>query len=192
MKFNRLHPKLVTAELDRYMEQYNDKLELLFDAKAVAYLKKYPNNSEQDFSEIEIERAKLYQTCFYDYKINYTHSKYHGFLRKWIEFLNKGKKKKKKNPRISAPVIGLFCNLLKELKIEEQGSDSAPVYCERVCNKFNFKYSDRVRQNLYGHKTKAHREQLSKLLLPLINQSVRQKIENHLTKKHPTEQKLYA
>lgn len=100
-------------------------------------------------------------------------------------------KTKQKTP--TAPARALFCNLINETEIIKKGSNETPEkYCKRICAKYNLKYTDRVRQNFNGNKSKKHYIELTELILPCIDKTIKEKIQKHLDSKNPPKQKLYV
>jgi hypothetical protein len=95
--------------------------------------------------------------------------------------------------KIKAPVLGLFCNLINVSGIDKrEETESAPVYCQRICNKYELPYTDRVRQNYNVKETKKLIQELTKLVLPLIDEETKLKVEKYLASKEPPKQNLYA
>lgn len=93
----------------------------------------------------------------------------------------------------TAPAIALFCNLINEAEIIKKESDEIPeIYCKRICEKYNLKYTDRVRQNFNGNKSKRHYKGLTEIILPCIDETTKDKIQKHLDSKNLPKQKLYA
>lgn len=93
----------------------------------------------------------------------------------------------------TAPAIALFCNLINETEINKRETDEIPEkYCKRICEKYNLKYTDRVRQHFYCTKNKKHHIELTELILPCIDVTVKDKIQKHLDSKNSSKQNLYA
>lgn len=93
----------------------------------------------------------------------------------------------------TAPAIALFCNLINEAEIIKKESDEIPeTYCKRICENYKLKYTDRVRQNFNGNKSKKHYKELTELILPCIDVTIKDKIQKYLDSKNPPKQKLYA
>ena len=117
---------------------------------------------------------------------------------KYLEFLKKEYQKhlppqqnETKTP--TAPAIALFCNLINEAEIIKKESDEIPeTYCKRICENYKLKYTDRVRQNFNGNKSKKHYKELTELILPCIDVTIKDKIQKYLDSKNPPKQKLYA
>ncbi len=93
----------------------------------------------------------------------------------------------------TAPAIALLCNLINDAGIIKRENDEIPEkYCKRICEKYSLKYTDRVRQNFNGNKSKKHYKELTELILPCIDKTTKDKIQKHLDSKNPPKQKLYA
>lgn len=93
----------------------------------------------------------------------------------------------------TAPAIALFCNLINEAEIiKKESNEITEIYCKRICEKYNLKYTDRVRQNFNGKKYKRHNKELTEIILPCIDETTKDKIQKHLDSKNPPKQKLYA
>ena len=101
--------------------------------------------------------------------------------------------KQTETKKITATVLGLFCALINKIGIDKKHeSESARVYCERICDKFNLKYTDRVRQNYYVPETKDLIKDLTKMVLPLIDNETKISIQKYLDSKQPPKQNLYG
>lgn len=93
-------------------------------------------------------------------------------------------KNKQANETIKAPVLALFCSLIDEIRIDKkEETESAPKYCKRICEKYGFTYTDRVRQNYYGSKTKTIRKEFIDKVLPLLDAGIKDVIQKHLDNK---------
>lgn len=93
----------------------------------------------------------------------------------------------------TAIAIALFCNLINDVEIIKRENDEIPEkYCKRICEIYSLKYTDRVRQNFNGNKSKKHYKELTELILPCIDVPTKDKIQKHLDSKNPPKQKLYA
>jgi hypothetical protein len=98
-----------------------------------------------------------------------------------------------KTDKLKAPVLGLFCKLINENGIDEKDdSESATVYCKRICDKFKLPYTDRVRQNYKVKETKKLIQELNEKVLPLIDDETKNLIGKYLDSKQPPKQNLYA
>ena len=101
--------------------------------------------------------------------------------------------KQNETKKITAPVLGLFCALINKIGIDKKHeSESATVYCERICGKFNLKYTDRVRQNYNVIETKNLIKDLTEMVLPLIDNETKISIQKYLDSKQPPKQNLYG
>lgn len=93
----------------------------------------------------------------------------------------------------TAPAIALFCNLINEAEIIKKESNEIPAkYCKRICENYKLKYTDRVRQNFNGNKSKKHYEELIERILPCIDVTIKDKIQKHLDSRNLPNQKLYG
>lgn len=91
---------------------------------------------------------------------------------------------KAEQEKIKAPVLALFCSLINEIGIDKQGeNESATSYCKRICEKHNLTYTDRVRQNYYGKKSKINQREFDQMVLPLLDAEMKTKIQKHLDTK---------
>lgn len=98
-----------------------------------------------------------------------------------------------KTDKLKAPVLGLFCSLMNKIGIDKKNeTESATVYCERICGKFNLPYTDRVRQNYSVTETKKLIQELTEKVLPLIDNETKKLVEDYLDKKQPPKQILHA
>jgi hypothetical protein len=98
-----------------------------------------------------------------------------------------------KTNKLKAPVLGLFCGLINKIGIDKKDeTESATVYCERICSKFKLPYSDRVRQNYNTNETKKLIQELTEKVLPLIDNEAKILIQKYLDSKQPPKQNLYA
>ena len=98
-----------------------------------------------------------------------------------------------KKDKITAPVLGLFCTLINKTGINQKGiTESATVYCQRICLEFRLPYTDRVRQNYNINETKKLVKELKQIVLPKINTETKILIEKYLDKNQPSKQNLYA
>lgn len=75
-----------------------------------------------------------------------------------------------KEKKISAPTIGLFCSLINNLNhLKRDESEDVVTYCKKICEIYELKYTDRVRQNFYSSDTNKNRVNIRKLILPKID-----------------------
>jgi hypothetical protein len=96
-----------------------------------------------------------------------------------------------KPPR--APELGFFCSLINKIGIDKRDeTESAPVYCERICGKFKLRYRDRVRQHYNEIETKKLIKDLIEKVLPLIDNETKISIQKYLDNKQPPKQNLYG
>jgi len=120
----------------------------------------------------------------------YAHTLY--LFRKWVETLQSQKIETKTN-KPTAPVLGVFCSLINTLGIDKKNeTESAIVYCERICVKFKLPYTDRVRQNYNVNETKKLMQALTEKVLPLIDNETKILVQKYLDSKLPSKQNLYA
>lgn len=92
-----------------------------------------------------------------------------------------------------APVLGLFCSLINKIGIDKkEESESATVYCERICNKFKLPYTDRVRQNYNVKETKKLKQELIEKVLQLIDNETKISVQKYLDSKQPPNPSLYG
>jgi hypothetical protein len=98
-----------------------------------------------------------------------------------------------KTDKLKAPVLGLFCSLINKIGIDKKDeTESATVYCERICDKFKLPYTDRVRQNYNVNETKKLIQELTEKVLPLIDNETKILVQKYLDSKQPPKQNLYA
>ena len=98
-----------------------------------------------------------------------------------------------KTDKIKAPVLGLFCNLINKIGIDKkEETESASIYCKRICDKFNLPYTDRVRQNYNVKEIKKLIQELTKKVLPLIDNETKILVQEYLDSKQTSNQNLYA
>jgi hypothetical protein len=85
-----------------------------------------------------------------------------------------------KTDKLKAPVLGLFCSLINKIGIDKRGeTESAKVYCERICVKFKLPYTDRVRQNYNVNETKRLIQELTENVLPLIDNETKISVQKY-------------
>ena len=98
-----------------------------------------------------------------------------------------------KTVKLYAPELGLFCTLINNIGIDKRDeTESATVYCERICIKYKLPYSDRVRQNYNVKETKKLIKKLAEKILPLIDNETKFLVQKYLDSKQPPKQNLYA
>ena len=87
------------------------------------------------------------------------------------------KKSDNRKKNLSAPAIGVFAYLLNENKIFLRGeSESIDKYCKRVCDKFKLPFTGRIRQHYTGRPTTKHCNEISKEILPRLNNELQDQI----------------
>ena len=87
----------------------------------------------------------------------------------------------------------MFCSLIHKIGIDKKDeTESATVYCERICGKFKLPYTERVRQNYNVKETKKLIKELTEKVLPLIDNETKNSVEKYLDNKQPLKQSLYA
>lgn len=102
-------------------------------------------------------------------------------------------KMKQESVKIKASVLALFCSLVNEIDINKmEKTESVKNYCNRICEKYGFPYTDRVRQNFRGNETKKNRNELTEKVLPFLDAKTKSKIQKYLDTKYPPIQDLYA
>ena len=98
-----------------------------------------------------------------------------------------------KTDKLTAPTLGFFCGLINKIGIDKKNeTESATVYCIRICEKFKLPYKERVRQSYNVNETKKLNKELIEKVLPLIDNETKILIEKYLDSKQPTKQNLYA
>jgi hypothetical protein len=98
-----------------------------------------------------------------------------------------------KTDKITAPVLGLFCTIINKIGIDKRDeTESATVYCKRICDKFKLPYTDRVRQNYNVNENKKLIQELTEKVLPLIGNETKILIQQYLDNKKQPKQNLYA
>lgn len=150
------------------------------------FLEKYPNGRNKGFN------PEIKYPFFADERKKF---------RKWLlaeitkveGLINNVKPPQAENKTPTAPAKALFCNLINEAGIIKRLSNEIPeTYCKRICEKFNLSYSDRVRQNFNGNKSKKHYKEVIELILPFIDVTIKEKVQKILDSKYQAKQKLYA
>lgn len=98
-----------------------------------------------------------------------------------------------KTNKLKAPVLGLFCSLIHKIGIDKKDdTESATVYCERICGKFKLPYTERVRQNYNVKETKKLIKELTEKVLPLIDNETKNSVEKYLDSKQLPKQNLFG
>jgi hypothetical protein len=114
-------------------------------------------------------------------------------LEMFNEFLLPPQQTETKTGKLKAPVLGLFCSLINRIGIDKrEETESAAVYCERICEKFKLPYTERVRQNYNVNENKKLIKELTEKVLPLIDNETKILVEKYLDNKQPPKQNLYA
>jgi hypothetical protein len=89
-----------------------------------------------------------------------------------------------KTVKLTAPVLGWFCYLINKIEIDRrEETESAKVYCERICIKYKLPYSDRVRQNYNVNRTTKLLKELTEKVFPLIDDVTKKIIQKDLISK---------
>ena len=97
-----------------------------------------------------------------------------------------------KTVKLTAPVLGWFCYLINKIEIDRrEETESAKVYCERICIKYKLPYSDRVRQNYNVNRTTKLLKELTEKVFPLIDDVTKKIIQKDLISKQLLNQNLY-
>jgi len=143
------------------------------------------------------------------HKVVKTHGYYSGIVSKVEEQVKKHPKlfakfdkcehdlppqqKKTKTDKLKAPVLGLFCGTINKIEIDKrEETESADIYCKRICAKYKLPYTDRVRQNYNVNETKKLIQELTEKVLPLIDTETKKLIQEYLERKQLPKQNLYA
>jgi hypothetical protein len=136
--------------------------------------------------------SREFQKLDENYQV-YAHTLY--LFRKWIKtnHIIDEKSHQTSAGTIKSPVLGFFCGLINVIEIDKMGeTESVAVYCQRICNKFELPYTDRVRQNYNVNETKKLIHQLTEKVLPLIDNNTNILIQQYLDSKIPPKQNLYG
>jgi hypothetical protein len=156
------------------------KLELVINSRKLKLKQGYKNSSPNE----EQRYRKILKEWFNDEK---------KFIDEITPLLKALPPQQNETKTPTAPAIALFCNLINEAEIIKKESDEIPeTYCKRICENYKLKYTDRVRQNFNGKKSKKHYKELTELILPCIDVTIKDKIQKYLDSKNPPKQKLYA
>ena len=90
----------------------------------------------------------------------------------------------KKSNKITASALGFFCGIIHKIGIDKkEETESATVYCKRICVKYKLPYTDRVRQNINVNETKKIVKELAEKVLPQIDSKTKGLIRNYLDSK---------
>lgn len=118
------------------------------------------------------------------------HTKNILYLQKRIQEIENPNSLAEKEKRIPAPLLALFCSLINNSSVSKQNGESAIEFCKKICSQFNFKYTDRVRQNYTSTIDNYNSKKMTKvktIILPLIDEDIKKTINNFIDSK-----KLYA
>jgi hypothetical protein len=155
------------------------------------YKSKIIRGAEVDYNFINSPSRK-FQKLDENNQVN-AHTLY--LFRKWIETNHLIVFKSQNTPAgtIKAPILGFFCGLINVIEIDKMGeTESVAVYCQRICNKFELPYTDRVRQNYNVNETKKLIQQLIEKVLPLIDNKTKNLVQQYLDSKIQPKQNLYG
>lgn len=156
------------------------KLELVINRRKLKLKQGYKNSSPNE----EQRYRKILKEWFKDEKI---------FIDEITPLLKALPPQQAETKEPSKNAIALFCSLINEAGIIKKEENEIPaIYCERVCEIFNLKYTDKVRQSYYGSKPKKNYKELTELILPRIDVSIKDKIQKQLDTKNLVKQNLYA
>ncbi len=138
--------------------------------------------SGQKKSENYFER--LNKVAREEYVLGAAYAWFHYWLKDEFEiFKNQGNDKKVKSPTNN--VIALFCHTLNASGVLTIGpTEKQKEYCERVCQKFNLTYVDKVRQGYNSSNSRSNFNKIKELILPNIDQDVRDKITHFIDNKN--------
>lgn len=140
-----------------------------------------PKENKTDYPKLEIEGVGIPLFQYYN--------KYSGHI--YIDDLIKIKSiieelkvdnKKNKEKNISAPVIGLFCDIINYLGIIKQGELNKESFCAEVMKKFNINANpNTVRKHYDGFldlkNSSKNLISLKKLILPNLPEEIKNKVE---------------
>lgn len=114
-------------------------------------------------------------------------------LEMFNEFIIPPTQTETKSDKLKAPVLGLFCGLINKIGADKrEDTESAKVYCERICAKYELPYTDRVRQNYNVNENRNLIKELTEKVLPLIDNETISLIQKYLGSKQPPKQNLYG
>lgn len=114
--------------------------------------------------------------------------------RRWNK-KNEAKPSKKPNYDHSAEIVGLFCALINDSGIDERrDEESISSFCERICNRFDLKYREKVRQyfNTNPHSRKLQIPKLQKEILPGLEPTIRELILKYLEREKLIPEGMYG
>jgi F0F1-type ATP synthase delta subunit len=78
------------------------------------------------------------------------------------------------------PSIALFCKIVSNSKLDQQGMDSVEKFCQRICSKYSLGYTDKVRQQFQKSPSVSNIKQIKDLIFPNIDEPTRIVLSNHL------------
>jgi len=155
------------------------KLELVINSRKLKLKQGYTNSSPS-----EEQRYRKILKAWYQDEIKFFDD---------ITPLLKAPHQQTGTKKLTSPVLGLFCGLINKNGIDrKEETESATIYCERICDKYKLPYTDRVRQNYNVNETKKLIQELTANVLPLIDIETKSLIQKYLDSKHPPKQNLYA
>ncbi len=93
----------------------------------------------------------------------------------------------------NAPTIAMFCKLLNDAKVFELGENESTIaFCLRVCEEFDLRYRDKVRQGFYNSTNHENFRKISKLIFPFIDSDISNRITEYWNNNNPKKQKMYG
>jgi len=173
---------LTQYEKDQIEDPDKLKLELIINSRKLKLKEGYKNSS----SDEEHKYRKILKEWFNDEK---------KFIHEIAPLLKSKKvdKEKQRNIEISAPTIALFCYLVNESgAVGKNENESVLQYCKRICNQFNLKFTDRVRQGFLNSASKKNLEKVKSLILAKIDSTNRELVMKYIDNNQPSKQKMYA
>jgi hypothetical protein len=88
------------------------------------------------------------------------------------------KKRLKSKPKITAPALALFCNIVHKEGIIS--GNSAVKISKAVCEKYKFTHTDRVRINFYNDITNKNARIIIEDILPTVDEKTAKIVKTHL------------
>ena len=93
--------------------------------------------------------------------------------------------KKNKEKNISAPIIGLFCDIINNSGIIKQGGLNKESYCDIVMKKFNFNANpDTVRRHYNGYldlkKSSKNLVAINEIIIPKLPNDIKNKVKTFM------------
>jgi len=137
------------------------------------------------------ENAK--SVCNYDI-LELELKKHRPYLNDYIDLINNELKNiespepqqehKEQKKRIEAPTKAAFCYYVNLIGIIKQNNDSAQNFCKKVCDKYNIKYAERIRENYHSAMTPTSKQikNIQEQIFPLIDTETVQKISELINK----------